>query len=183
MSEADRNKGFSLIELVVTIAIMGIVVLISVSLFWMIQKADVDSTAENIDTALSSLRSKTLSKGNEYMLRIEQDGNNICKVEILEKASIVNEDGSITEGDWKVLESKKLKETEVSGSDGAGNDVTIEDGCMIEIQCSKSNGSYTRAEVIKPDATKINIVQINITKAEREKVIKLVIPTGRHYID
>ncbi|MCI8668428.1 MAG: type II secretion system protein [Lachnospiraceae bacterium] len=183
MNEADKNKGFSLIELVVTIAVMGIVVLISVNLYWMIQKADVESAAENIDSALSSLRSKTLSKGNEYMLRIEPDGTNICKVEILEKAVIVNEDGSVTEDSWKVLQSEKLKGAKVSGSDGAGNDVTIEDGCMIEIQCSKSNGSYTRAEVIKPDATKINIVRINISKAERKKVIKLVIPTGRHYID
>ena len=183
MNEAGKNKGFSLIELVVTIAVMGIVVLISVNLFWMIQKADVESTTEHIDTALSSLRSKTLSKGNEYMMRIEPDGSNVCKVEILEKASIINDDGSVTEGDWKVLESQKLKEAEVSGSDGAGNEVTIKAGCMIEIQCSKSNGSFTRAEVIKADATKLSIVQINITKSERNKAIKLVIPTGRHYID
>lgn len=82
-----------------------------------------------------------------------------------------------------MLESQKLKEAEVSGSDGAGNEVTIEDGYMIEIQCSKSNGSFTRAEVIKPDTTKLSIMRINISNSERNKSIKLVIPTGRHYID
>ncbi len=182
MNKADRNKGFSLIELVITIAIMGIVVLISVNLNWMINKADLKSAAENIDTELSSLRSKTLSRGNEYMLRIKKDGDD-CIAELLEKATVIGEDGSLTEGDWEILESVKLKKVAVSGSDGAGNTEAMEDGCVIEIQCSKSNGSYTRAEFIKSDGVKVNINRINVTKGDRRKVIKLVIPTGRHYID
>ncbi len=57
MNKADRNKGFSLIELVITIAIMGIVVLISVNLNWMINKA------------LNYLR---------FVARHCQEGMNIC---------------------------------------------------------------------------------------------------------
>lgn len=182
MNKADRNKGFSLIELVITIAIMGIVVLITVNLNWMINKADVKSAAENIDTELSSLRSKTLSRGNEYMLRLKKDGSNY-KAELLEKSTLTGEDGSLVEGDWEVLDSVKLKNIALSASDGAGDTEIIEDGCMIEIQCSKSNGSYTRAEFIKSDGVKININRIYVTKGDRRKVIRLVIATGRHYID
>ncbi len=116
------------------------------------------------------------------MLRIKKDGDD-CIAELLEKATVIGEDGSLTEGDWEILESVKLKKVAVSSSDGTGNTEAMEDGCVIEIQCSKSNGSYTRAEFIKSDGVKVNINRINVTKGDRRKVIKLVIPTGRHYID
>lgn len=185
MNEADRNKGFSLIELVVTVAIMGIVVLISVNLYRVIEKADMNSAVENVDTMLSSLRSKTLSKGNEYMLRVEKDGDSSCKVEVWEKAPIFAADGSLlSEGNWKVLESERLKNVTVSASDGEGTEKIIESGCVIEVQCSKSNGSYTRSEYIDSAGVKTgNIKQIYITKGDRKKAVKLILSTGRHYVD
>ncbi len=183
MNETNKNKGFSLIELVVTVCIMGIVVLISVNLYGRIRSAEMKSAAENIDSSLSSLRSKSLAKAGEYKLNVSMNSSGNYVVSILEYTVTTEEDGSVS-SDWVVIESEKLGSSiTISGLDDAGTDTVIESGDRIEIQCSKSNGSFTYSKLIQSDGTELNVEQIKIKKGDTAKVVKLVRSTGRHYID
>ncbi len=183
MNETSKNKGFSLIELVVTIAVMGIVVLISVNLYDLIRSADTKSAAENINTTLSSLRSKSLAKANEFKMCVEMDANGNYTVAIYEKKITVAPDGSSTEA-WVVIESEKLgKKVTITVSDGAGAGAELDTQNSLEIQCSKSNGSFIRSKCVKSDGTEFDIKQIRIAKGSATKTVKLIISTGRHYID
>ena len=61
-----NNKGFSLIELVITIAIMAVVVGASVSIYSWIKSHRMQSFAENTNDVICSIRSNTLYKDGAY---------------------------------------------------------------------------------------------------------------------
>lgn len=178
MSKINKNKGFSLIELIVTIAVMSIVVLISVNLYGLIRNADTKSAAGNIDTMISSLRSKSLTKNGEYKLCIEMDADKNYSVVLYEYKVVVPEDGLV----WKIIESENLGKVTISVLDSAGNEAVIDADNILELKCSKSNGSFINSKYLKSDETDFEVTQIKIVKGNSMKRIKLVLLTGRHYI-
>lgn len=65
----DR-RGFSLIELIIVIAMIGVLVGSSVTMIGQIRYADTKKVADEVDTALKELRLETMSQAKERYLYI-----------------------------------------------------------------------------------------------------------------
>lgn len=191
MNEKNKNSGFSLIELVVVLAIMGVVALFSVEIYGNVNSADVESAAENTDSMLSLLRTRSITKADDFIMKIEKDADG-------EFVTCLYENRKTTDASGKEVDNW------VKTSDGftIGNTVTItcitKSGTKHKLTakksfkavCSKSNGSYKSTVCVDGSGTVVSgtgdsdlIDQIVFKKGKHTEKIKLIIPTGRHYVE
>lgn len=82
-----NNKGFSLIELIVTMAIMAIVVTGSVSIYQYVSTAKVRQATSYIGDELTNTRVNTISKEGNWRMRIIVEDNHYY-VEVLRNSKI-----------------------------------------------------------------------------------------------
>lgn len=175
MSEKNRSRGFSLIEIVVTIAVMALVTGASVSVYSWIKSHRIREISVNVNDAVSDVRSKTLTKSGKYELVIKYSSKKyIAQLNHTVGGSTTSTDKTIS-GVGTVY--CKIGTTEYD----------LQDGKEIHIEFNKADGSFSKMHLYdpatgvwvgKPDAGYINVKYGGYTKK-----IKLIEATGKHYIE
>lgn len=191
MSGKKNNAGFSLIELVVTLAIMGVVVLFSVNIYGNISSADVESAAENFDSMLSILRTRSITKVNEFMLKIEKNSDGEFEICIFENKKQPDAAGNLVDN-WVKTDKFNIgdKVSVTCVPKNGATDYNLSATTEFKVICSKSNGKYDSSVCIDDSGAVISgvndtdlITQVVFKKGSHIERVKLVIPTGRHYVE
>lgn len=161
-----RNAGYSLVEVIVVIAILGImtgVVTISMSV---LNSKDSEECATMIDSQLSMLRTYSMSKSDDWRMEIEQDSSTG-----MNQLTVYRNNGSSD----TVYESMDLSKK-----------VTIA-ALPIVITFDKANGSVKSVSkagtAVNLAANEVTTIQITNNHGTKRADINLVTATGRHYVD
>lgn len=174
------NTGFSLIEMIVTIAIMAVVLGGAISIYSLINSSRLNSMAENIDDAISDTRSRTLAKSGEYRLKIYANGDDI-------KAVVQKKNGAV----WDDIETTILGKSnvKVTFKDDHSNNVEIKDGTSgwyLIVSFNKSDGTFNKIQTATNGSGTLRDIGANevyVTYANKTKTIKMLKETGKHYIE
>lgn len=164
--EKNDNKGFSMVELIITIAIMAILTGSFVGAAGYLKYANAKAGAKKINTELSELRIDSMSKMNTpYMYLYNIDGTTYMKVVTGDRADKAKENGLLDKNTTKIGNSQVTV-----SCDGT----KITDGQTVTITMDKSTGAFLSSP------QKIEVASVD---GKNSYVIKLVKSTGRHYIE
>lgn len=172
----NNNKGFTLIELIICIAVTAVLiggVYINANL---LVYANTKSCTEKIDSTLGKLRVETMSKGSQrYYLVIEWDTANQCyylNTAISEEA--------LNESNWKT------KATAIRSKKIANRNITISytkksDG-IDKVTVDSSNPSFLISFYSSSGAFESEWKQIIVSSRTGSSTVHMVTKTGKHYI-
>lgn len=165
--ERDNNKGFSMVELIITVAIMAILTGSLVSAAGYLKYANAKAGAKEVNTKLSELRIDSMSKMNTpYMYLYNIGGATYMKVvsgKDADKATISN--GILDTNTTKIGNSQ----IEVFC-----DSTKITDGNSVQISMDKSTGAFLSCP---------NEIKVASIDGRNSYIVKLVKSTGRHYMD
>lgn len=173
----NDNKGYSLVELIICIAIMTILAVISFVSLGILNRAKARDAANTIDTQLHSLWVNTNSKSSDSCLKLEYvDDSYVLIHGTYEGGTFTPEKDSNGNEVCNVLNNRVVVEyVPVGSTSGTGN---------AYIQFSKSDGS------VKSGAGTYNIYLKNGSKGDAEdysgnliKTVVLKAATGNHNIE
>lgn len=170
----DNNKGFSMVELIITVAIMAILTGTFVSAAGYLKYANAKSGAKKINAELSALRIDTMSKKNTpYLYIYTIDNSTYLKVVTgadADKATIggtPNLDKNTTKIGNPQIKVSYTKDGSSYEDLGGSNKV-------IMIKMDKSSGAFT---------SDFQGIKVASADGKTSYVIKLVKTTGKHYIE
>ena len=163
-----NNKGLSLVELIVVIAIMGVIAgMVTMGLSAAMSKP-AEECAEKMATALKNGRLTTMGK-QSIQMKFYVDGNGSIWLE----ETITKADGSVT------LSSTKI------GEKGVNVEYTLTDGSVynlgttpLVLSFNRSSGSFNTC-----NGTSAYCESIKVTKGSREMTLKLAHLTGKVTIE
>lgn len=171
------SKGFSLVEMVVVIAIMGIVTSLSLSCLSMVRKATVNSAASDLDYQIGRTRSETLTKHRESIyLKMYTDG-------IAVKTCIVtvHNDGTETENFKVNLGSNVV----VVATTDDGKSVTLSPSSSGEIRLAFDRRSGVvdsmtsgTSNLVSDDTKNITFDISLVTGTYKHRTVKLNVANG-----
>lgn len=164
-----NDKGFSLVEIIVVLAILAILTVAGTSLFINWRAWNLNDCAKKIDTALDAAKVDAMSKDTgKLTIRLESDG--VYRMEIAGEEEALGDDKVeiyyhyLSNDPTPVDVRKKLEGTEV-----------------LEFSYNRSDGSFKPFS--KDDSGKdIYCTELEIVRKDRTIQIKLVRSTGSHYI-
>lgn len=176
----NKNGGFSLVELIVVIAIMAVLTGIASMSLASVMGISVKQCARDIQSAANQTRVSTLGK-DEVIMTITK--GNKAKSSEAYYCTIVTKDGlgKTTENEEKIGKSN-LDITYVL-SDSKGNktsDITLDDTHSLTIKFNRGTGAM--APCMKSDGSSggdYYCMQIKVKKSSTEKIISFYPETGK----
>lgn len=176
----NKNGGFSLVELIVVIAIMAVLTGIAAMSLASVMGVSVKQCARDIQSAANQTRVSTLGK-DEVIMTITK--GNKAKSSEAYYCTIVTKDGlgKTTENEEKIGRSN-LDITYVL-SDSKGNkssDITLDDTHSLTIKFNRGTGAM--APCMKSDGSSggdYYCMQIKVKKNSTEKIISFYPETGK----
>ena len=176
----NKNGGFSLVELIVVIAIMAVLTGIASMSLASVMGVSVKQCARDIQSAANQTRVSTLGK-DEVIMTITK--GNKAKSSEAYYCTIVTKDGlgKTTENEEKIGKSN-LGITYVL-SDSKGNktsDITLDDTHSLTIKFNRGTGAM--APCMKSDGSSggdYYCMQIKVKKNSTEKIISFYPETGK----
>ena len=162
------HKGITLVEIIIVIAILGILASTVVGMLGHLHYADTQKVVKTLDTSLDALQVKTMSKTGQFYMYVYKSGGNYY-VRTLQKdldifdSSVLNTDGTRLCNDtisiWKVA--------------AAGKKTEVKDMTYIKI-------AYTKSALF--DTTNTNTDKIYIDGVP-DYTLTLVKDTGKHFVN
>lgn len=169
-----NNKGFSMIELIIVIAILGILTGMSTLSINYLKLANTRSAAKKIDSTLSKLKIDTMSKNERPYLYVYNDGG---KYYMLYSTKDTLSDAKVNSASGGTVIGGNAVEIQVEKNDTMH---TIGVDKSVRLGFKKGNGAFL------PDkdgeyCTKLKVKGKNNSKVEY--TIILVKDTGKHYFE
>ncbi|MFV0342908.1 MAG: prepilin-type N-terminal cleavage/methylation domain-containing protein [Anaerocolumna sp.] len=159
------NKGVSLIELIIVIAIIALTSTVTFQLIGQVSSKRIYKAAKTIDITLDKLRVETMSKGVTYSLclyLIEGDLYMTIQPEG-DTLTLTKENGDILVEDCQVSYQKEGVAEEIL-EEGVGN--------YIAISYSKSSGAFHSS-----------YERITFRNGNYNSILRFVKETGKHWIE
>ena len=188
MKQLNKNAGFSLLELLIAVAIMAVLIGASLTTYRVVSKSNVKKASGSINDILSLARerAKTIA-ADEWNATIEADGKSV--VVKLVKA-VKNSDDSYTE---VVLDEAEIpSNVDVKFVDRFGNEGLIDSksGAYQKISIAfepltgaVKNVYYNGDRSNKMDISKGKMQIISFYGNKKSSTISLYFVTGKHMID
>lgn len=164
-----RNEaGVTLIEIIIVLAIIGILASASVLLIGHLHYADTERVINNIDISMNELQIKNISKAEQSYLYIYHLSDGYYMRILSDDLS--GFDSSKLNGDGTKLSNNTI---EIYGTDAGGSRVAIKGTAnYIKVSYTKS-GSF--------DSSRTNVKEIAI-EGTPQQTLTLVFDTGKHFI-
>ncbi len=168
MKKCRNEAGVTLIEIIIVLAIIGILASASVLLIGHLHYADTERVVNNIDTSMNELQIKNISKAEQSYLYIYHLSDGYYMRILSDDLS--GFDSSKLNGDGTKLSNNTI---EIYGTDAGGSRVAIKGTAnYIKVSYTKS-GSF--------DSSKTNVKEIAI-EGTPQQTLTLVFDTGKHFI-
>lgn len=175
-----NNRAFSLVELIVVIAIMSVMVgLVSVGVSLAFSR-DAEMVAEQIDDCMSETRMTTMSKAGKYAMRIQLDSGEVKGISIV---SAINSE--TTPADYKSYSVQKKANAQCIGT--LADPSSIDSGVQIEFDAANGSvlyvGAYRDTLGAAVASAPTGVYQFKVSSRGKEEIVSLVVGTGRHYLE
>ena len=168
MKKCRNEAGVTLIEIIIVLAIIGILASASVLLIGHLHYADTERVINNIDTSMNELQIKNISKAEQSYLYIYHLSDGYYMRILSDDLS--GFDSSKLNGDGTKLSNNTI---EIYGTDAGGSRVVIKGTAnYIKVSYTKS-GSF--------DSSRTNVKEIAI-EGTPQQTLTLVFDTGKHFI-
>ena len=168
MKKCRNEAGVTLIEIIIVLAIIGILASASVLLIGHLHYADTERVINNIDTSMNELQIKNISKAEQSYLYIYHLSDGYYMRILSDDLS--GFDSSKLNGDGTKLSNNTI---EIYGTDAGGSRVAMKGAAnYIKVSYTKS-GSF--------DSSKTNVKEIAI-EGTPQQTLTLVFDTGKHFI-
>lgn len=167
--KGKKNAGFSLVEVVVVIAIMGILVGISAVGISLMFSRDAEKCATEIESGLDKLRSYTMAKKGSWYMEIAKTGNDYILTIYRNTGSGDTAYEQMNLGSRVTLRSGG---TEISGVRIQYNRVT---GGVAQVDIGNTGTWAVPSDIVK--------IQVDSNRTDRSKTVNIVRLTGRHFLE
>lgn len=179
--EKKNNKGFTLIEIIVALAIMGLCVAGAISLYSSLSGAKVNSAATKLDSQLSLTRTNTLTKKGDWVLEVNKSSGKYYAILFHDGDGAGWEEYKKVElGDASSIE---IEYTKVTYASGVATKTTGVEITHVPMRIGYDNGSGACVAVSTHGVTNYYVGDITITDGEKTREITITKATGKHYLD
>jgi len=171
------SKGFSLVELIVIIAIVGLLAVGGSIAISTMTNANVTSAAKKLSSLLDKLRLESMSRTGKVYLEIGMDGN-----EYYGRLLYYGNGGNGSdEGERVALGNRSLSFVAYKGTDAIeGTGDVISEGTSVYMTCLKSNGKFREGS--STDSVPAHIYGRIVIRGTKTMTVHMVEETGRNYI-
>lgn len=171
-----NNKGFSLVELIVVIAIMSVLLGIFVYSISLVSGRDAQKCANNISDALDQAKSYAMAKSGstDAYMEIRKMGNNFYIAEFYVPNSPVKDTG------YTLIDTEKLGSGNVKIScNVGGSSYEIQGANKLKVTYDRLNGSFKQANI----AGNTGKLQSIVVTRGRTYQLTMVQSTGKHTLE
>lgn len=184
-----ENKGFTLVELVIVIALLSIFIGIFTLNIGNITGYDAKECYKNISSAITSAKIQTLGKAKEtgdiYLQIYKDTSDKRVYVQTVTNA------GSSSTGSPEIMDKKKLtkrgnvnvKFVYIKDDDTLSDEVTAETGSELNICYNRATGAIVAQGIKKPDGSgntsSYRVKYIYVTGGSHKYTIELIPSTGK----
>ena len=137
------NKGFSLLELLIVMAIIVVVSVATTVSLSVISKGNAKKVNKNLYSTLSSLKTTTMSKTGDWYMEVKKSGNQY-EINTYRVTEVKDADGKVTGTETTLEESYKCSSSRISIA--YKTNLKSDDNNSIKISFSRSDGSCNKVE-------------------------------------
>ena len=158
MEKVKERDGFSLMEMIIVIAILGMITGGIAVTYNMVRSADVKGMAYDIDSSLTNLKSKNMGSNKQLFMHLyKQSGNYFIDYTEEESYTPSGEGESVGESGISLKYDGK----------------ELTDGGVITIGIQKKDGAFS----VGPEEIEVYDDNVN------DYMVYLVKDTGKHYVE
>ena len=168
-----NNKGATLMEMIVIIAIIGIMSSVLVMSFNVVYKQKTSSCAESIDSYLDRIRLETMSKAEGRYMVLYKTDTGTYMASSTDPATFAED----VSRDELVADKNVQIEFKLSNSSSY---IKVAEGRRFYLTFDRMTGGFGREYI---SSEYVDCIRISLGGLQSEKVIRLVTDTGKHYIE